>query len=46
MMVRTAAVVGWQGDRIEDAINGTINNWTGSDGKPRERQVIRQYGCK
>ena len=39
------AVVGWQADRIEDAINGTLNNWTGSDGKPRDRQAIRQYGC-
>ena len=40
------AVVGWQADRIEGAINGTINNWTGSDGQPRDRQLIRKYGCK
>lgn len=39
------AVVGWQADRIEGAINGTINDWTGSDGKPRDRQQIRQHGC-
>lgn len=39
------AVVGWQADQIEGAINGTINNWTASDGSPRDRQVIRQYGC-
>ena len=39
------AVVGWQADQIEGAINGTINNWTASDGRPRDRQAIRQYGC-
>lgn len=39
------AVVGWNADQIEGAINGTINNWTGSDGKPRDRQAIRQFGC-
>lgn len=39
------AVVGWQADRIEGAIDGTINNWTGSDGQPRDRQKIRQHGC-
>lgn len=39
------AVVGWNADQIEGAINGTINNWTGSDGKPKDRQKIRQFGC-
>ncbi len=39
------AVVGWQADRIEGAISGTVNNWTGSDGNLRDRQLIRQYGC-
>jgi hypothetical protein len=39
------AVVGWQADRIEGALSGTINNWTGSDDKPRDRQAIRQHGC-
>jgi MTH538 TIR-like domain (DUF1863) len=39
------AVVGWQADRIEGAIRGTINNWTASDGTARERQAIRQFGC-
>lgn len=39
------AVVGWQADRIEGAISGTINNWTASDGQPRDRQAIRQHGC-
>ena len=39
------AVVGWQADRIEGAISGKINNWTGSDGHLRNRQAIRQYGC-
>lgn len=39
------AVVGWNADQIEGAINGTINNWTGSDGKRKDRQKIRQFGC-
>jgi hypothetical protein len=39
------AVVGWQADRIEGAISGAINNWTASDGTPRDRQAIRQFGC-
>lgn len=39
------AVVGWQADRIEAAISGTLNNWTGSNGRSRNRQEIRQYGC-
>jgi hypothetical protein len=39
------AVVGWNADQIEGAINGTVNNWTGSDGRPKDRQKIRQYGC-
>ncbi len=40
------AVVGWQADRIMDAISGKINNWTGGhDGEMRDRQAIRQYGC-
>jgi hypothetical protein len=39
------AVVGWQADRIEGAISGEVNNWTGSDGQPRDRLAIRQYGC-
>ena len=39
------AVVGWQADRIEGAIDGTISNWTGSDGQAKDRLAIRQYGC-
>ena len=39
------AVVGWQADRIDGAINGSINNWTGSDGRERDRQEIRRYSC-
>lgn len=38
-------VVGWNADRIEGAISGTINDWTSSDGTPRDRQKIRQFGC-
>jgi hypothetical protein len=39
------AVVGWQAEHIYGAIDGSINNWTTSDGTPRSRQQIRQYGC-
>jgi hypothetical protein len=38
------AVVGWQADRIYDAICGDLNNWQTSDGKIRER-VIAHHGC-
>jgi hypothetical protein len=40
------AVVGWQTDRIAGAIDGTINNWTASDGTLRDRLAIRRYGCR
>ncbi len=38
------AVVGWQAERIYDAISGDLNNWQTSDGKSRER-VIARHGC-
>lgn len=39
------AVIGWQGDRIIDAINGNINNWSNPDGSPREPRLIERYNC-
>lgn len=39
------AVVGWQGDRIRDAICGRISNWETSDGHLREKREIKRYGC-
>ena len=36
------AVVGWQGDRIRDAICGKINNWETSVGNLRERRDIKR----
>jgi len=42
-----AAIVGWQGDRVVDAINGDIAEWDDpQSGKPREPEwVIRRYRC-
>jgi hypothetical protein len=42
-----AAIVGWQGDRVVDAINGHIQDWdkpeTGSARKPE--WTIKRYSC-
>ncbi len=38
------AVVGWQADRIRDAIAGNLNNWESSAGKVVDRQIPR-YRC-
>ena len=42
-----AAIVGWQGERVVDAINGDIGGWDNpKSGKPRDPQwVIRRYRC-
>ena len=42
-----AAIVGWQGNRVVDAINGDIAEWDDpQSGKPREPEwVIRRYRC-
>jgi hypothetical protein len=42
-----AAIVGWQGDRIVDAINGKIRDWDDPQtGKPREREwIAKRYSC-
>lgn len=39
------AVVGWQTDRIQGAINGDINDWEQSDGSKRPARDIARYGC-
>jgi antiphage defense system Thoeris ThsB-like protein len=42
-----AAIVGWQGDRIVDAINGKIREWDDPQtGKPRSPEWnIKRYSC-
>jgi len=39
------AVVGWQADRVMDAITGKINNWFGPDGAERVPRTIDRYHC-
>jgi hypothetical protein len=39
------AVVGWQGDRIKDAICGKINDWQNSTGEVRDRREIARVSC-
>lgn len=43
-----AAIVGWQGDRVVDAINGTIRDWDRPDSEsPREPEwSIKRYSCR
>lgn len=38
------AVVGWQGERIRDAIRGDINDWEKSGGDLQVREIAR-YSC-
>ncbi len=39
------AVVGWQADRIIDAIFGDINNWETPDGQQRPEREIPHHLC-
>ncbi len=39
------AVVGWNADRIIDAINGKITDWENPDGTKRVPRPIKRYGC-
>ena len=39
------AVVGWQAERVMDAITGKINNWYGPDGAERPTRQIPRYAC-
>jgi hypothetical protein len=43
-----AAIVGWQGDRVVDAINGNIVDWDDpQSGMPREpKWLIKRVTCK
>jgi hypothetical protein len=42
-----AAIVGWQGERVVDAINGRIREWDDPQtGAPRPREwVAKRYSC-
>ena len=40
------AVVGWQGNRIIDAINGHINEWEEPDGNLIPPRDIKRYSCR
>lgn len=42
-----AAIVGWQGDRVIDAINGKIHDWDDPQtGAPRPREwIVKRYSC-
>ena len=39
------AMVGWQADRLMDAVEGRINNWYQSDNTLREPQPLPRYSC-
>jgi hypothetical protein len=43
-----AAIVGWQGDRVVDAINGTVTGWDDpATGNPRTTGpwTVKRYSC-
>jgi len=42
-----AAIVGWQGDRVVDAINGQIHDWDKPDsGQARAPEwIVKRYSC-
>ena len=39
------AVVGWQGDRVKDAINGLINNRETPGGTLAAVRAVPRYSC-
>lgn len=39
------AVVGWQGERVKDAIDGAINNRESSDFSPAPPRPTKRYTC-
>ena len=39
------AIVGWQADRVMDAITGNINNWYGPDGQEFPARQLPRYRC-
>ncbi len=40
------AVVGWQADRLMDAVTGKINNWDGPDGQEHPPRKIPRCACQ
>lgn len=40
------AVVGWQGNRIIDAIEGKVERWERPDGRPCDPRPIVRYSCR
>lgn len=40
------AIVGWQADRIIDAIDGRLNNWHLPDGSERQPRGINRIKCQ
>jgi hypothetical protein len=40
------AMVGWQADRVMDAVTGKLNNWYSSDGQERTARAIQHHGCQ
>lgn len=40
------AVVGWDGNKITDAINGKYDGWDNPDGTPTSPRDIARYSCK
>lgn len=39
------AVVGWQAERVMDAVTGKINNWYTCNGTQREPRTLTRYSC-
>jgi hypothetical protein len=40
------SVVGWQADRVMEAITGKITNWYTSDGRERPPRTIDRFSCR
>lgn len=40
------AVVGWQADRVMDAVTGKINNWFTAGGEERASRDVDRYNCQ
>ena len=39
------AVVGWNGESINDAINGKSEQWYNKDGSEKDRRAIKRFSC-
>lgn len=39
------AIVGWNGERVIDAINGDITNWESPEGIPAQSRPLPRYRC-